>query len=130
MIDLGAALLVNTALLMTLHGLQVVARATEHGVNYALSNLDANKSESKFQKRTSRVARNQLEFVAALSALMTLAQFQSAELTEADLYSSMIIGARAAYIVITLLGLPFLRSASWLAGFTALVLFALDIVSA
>jgi uncharacterized MAPEG superfamily protein len=116
---LVASLLVNLIFLGALLGLQVLFRTTNHGVGYALSNLDKNNPKSILEDRLLRVKNNQLEFLVLVAPLILLVLPGQIALNHAPEIALAFVIGRAVYVLVTLAGIPFLRSASWLVGFFA-----------
>lgn len=119
MMTLVASLLINLIFLGALLGLQVLFRTTNHGLGYALSNLDKNNPKSILEDRLLRVKNNQLEFLVLVAPLILLALQGQTTLNHAPEIAIAFVVGRALYMFVTLAGIPFLRSASWLVGFLA-----------
>ncbi len=111
------ALLFNTFLFSLLLGAQTSIRACMHGLGFALSSLDKAVETSVLENRLKRVTANQLEFlVLAGLTLVAAVQWDVAIDNEAWIALSFVAG-RVLYIPMVVIGVPILRSGTWLIGF-------------
>ncbi|BDX05490.1 MAPEG family protein [Planctobacterium marinum] len=115
------ALLYNLVLYFMLLGLQVVYRARSHGLAYALSNLDAQKTEQKCQLRSRRAKDNQTEFLVFFCGLFICLEASEISVAHLGFLAIVIMISRSFYILSVLLGLPYIRSLSWLSGSIPLI---------
>lgn len=114
-------LLYNLVLYFMLLGLQVVYRTRSHGLAYALSNLDAQKTERKCQQRTRRAKDNQTEFLVFFCGLFICLEASGISVAHLSFLAIVIMVSRTIYILSVLLGFPYIRSLSWLSGSIPLI---------
>lgn len=113
------ALFINLVLLGVLLNLQILFRTTNHGLGYALSNLDKNNPKSVLEDRVLRVKNNQVEFLILITPLILIAMQSQTALSHASAIALALVIGRVAYVIVALAGIPVLRSATWLIGFIA-----------
>ena len=113
------ALMLNVLLFSMLLGAQVLLRSRTHGLRFALSSLDGKVRTSILEDRLQRVKTNQLEFLALLLPVATVAAASGTFVRHACWIALAFVAGRTLYTFVALAGVPVLRSASWLIGFLA-----------
>lgn len=111
----------NTALLGLLLLMQPVVRVLGFGARYALSNFDQRVQEGAFARRLAMVCANQVEAVTLLLPLVVIMATVSPGFPHPHIAAtaSVLLFARLAYVIVSLAGIPFLRSGAWVIGFAA-----------
>lgn len=110
-------LIFNTILFALLLGLQVIYRVRAYSLMYALSSLDEQKVDTKYQLRIRRAKNNQAEFLLLLFSLFFVIGYSTVELENIALVA-LVLG-RATYLIFTICGVAYLRSITWMVGFLA-----------
>ncbi len=113
------AVILNVLLFSLLLGAQVFLRSTTHGLRFALSSLDGKVRRSTLEDRLQRVKTNQLEFLVLLLPVMMAAAEGGTPIQHACWIALAFVAGRSLYVLVALAGIPLLRSASWLIGFSA-----------
>lgn len=108
-------LLCNIALLAVLLSIQPVYRMLGVGYAYALGNLDEDRDEGVLGRRIARAARNQVEALALITPVLTIAIHSDTSMSGLLLWTHIV--TRVLYSVCVLLGIPFLRSTFWVISF-------------
>ena len=111
--------ILNVALLAGLLLLQPLARTLTVGLTYALSSLDERLDEGNFARRLAMVSRNQIEALTLWTPMVLIAQHYALTHPHLIWIGTVFLAARITYAVVSLLGIPILRTASWLVGFAA-----------
>lgn len=111
----------NVILLGSLLLLQPLVRAIKKSPRYAFSNFDERVDEGVFARRLAMVCSNQVETLALWVPVVVLAAAVSPEFAHPhfSLIATVFLTARLAYIAISLVGIPLLRSGTWTVGFAA-----------
>ncbi|MEL6736094.1 MAG: MAPEG family protein [Pseudomonadota bacterium] len=111
----------NVGILAALLALQPVVRFVKTGPAYAVSNFDNRIKEGVFARRLAMVRSNQLEALALWITVVLCAVTVAPEIAHPHLplIATVFLAARLSYVVITLAGIPALRSAAWIIGFAA-----------
>ena len=111
--------LLNIVLLAGLLMLQPLVRTVNVGLLYALSSLDKRVDEGTISRRLAMVTNNQIEALTLWVPTVLIAQSTALSHPHLSLTGTVFLLARVAYAMISLAGLPFLRTASWLIGFVS-----------
>ena len=111
--------LLNVVLLAGLLLLQPLVRTLSVDLKYALSSLDKRVDEGTLARRLAMVTSNQTEALTLWVPTVLIAQSTALIHPHLALIGAVFLLARVAYAVISLAGLPFLRTASWLLGFVS-----------
>jgi uncharacterized MAPEG superfamily protein len=106
----------------------VVGTLSQAGLPWAASNRDVAMDFTGWVGRAHRAHRNMLESLVLFAALVLVAHAASRENAMTVLGAQIFIWSRAAYAVIYLVGLPYLRTAAWLAAFVGLALIFLQVI--
>ena len=109
--------LLNIVLLAGLLLLQPLVRTLNGGLIYALSSLDERIDEGAVARRLAMVAGNQMEALILWVPTVLVAQSMTLDHPHLLLIGAVFLVARVAYAMISLAGLPFFRTASWIVGF-------------
>ncbi|MGX9356659.1 MAPEG family protein [Roseobacteraceae bacterium S113] len=126
-----SALFWNTVLLVGLLILQPGTRVAGMGWTYSLSNMDQRQTEIPFARRLALAKSNQLEALIKWGLLILIGSVSAAEFANQNL-SLIALGfvvARVAYVAVTLLGIPVIRSSIWAIGLLLWFWFAWEIAS-
>lgn len=111
----------NVVLLAALFALQATVRVIGSGPKYALSSLDHRIEEGVFARRLAMVRSNQGEALALWVPVVVIAVTVAPDLANPhlSLIATIFLIARLAYAVISVAGIPLLRSSVWTVGFAA-----------
>lgn len=111
----------NVAILAGLLLLQPLIRVVRIGPAYAVSNFDNRINEGVFARRLAMVRSNQLEALALWITVVLCAGALAPEFTHPHLgvIATAFLTARLSYVVVSLAGIPVLRSVAWIVGFAA-----------
>lgn len=111
-------LLANTFILAALIVSQPLWREINIGIPYALSNLDHRRDEGVFARRLSMTVTNQIENLCLVIPISVIAlSLESSPGAAIATITYLHIGARFAYVAVTLFGIPYIRSIVWAVGF-------------
>ena len=120
MTELSLALLANSLLLGVLLLLQPIWRDIRHGVAYTVGTFDTRRPETVFERRLVMVVRNQIEALGLLVPVAILllmhVQMEHPFLSTAAVAHPV---SRVFYAIVSLAGIPYLRSLSWTVSFVA-----------
>jgi uncharacterized MAPEG superfamily protein len=106
----------------------VLGTLIQAGLPWAASNRDAPADFTGWVGRAHRAHHNMLESLVLFAALVLVAHAAGREDAMTALGAQIFIWARAAYAVIYLAGLPYLRTAAWLAAVVGLALIFLQVI--
>jgi len=122
--------ILNLALLGVLMLSQPLVRTLAGGLGYALSTLDERADEGIVARRLAMVVRNQVEALTLWTPAALIAQHASLSHPHLVLVGTAFLAARVTYTIISIIGIPVLRTASWIVGFFAWVYLVLLLWSA
>lgn len=128
--DILFALLGNTLLLAVLLLAQPLWRDVKHGMAYTLSSFDKRRPPTLGERRLAMVKNNQMETLALLGSFAILALATPAPEAATGLWAFIHIGSRIAYALVSLAGIPYLRSGFWTVSVAALAVMAYPIAAA
>lgn len=111
--------LLNVTLLAGLLLFQPLVRTLSIDLKYALSSLDNRLDEGTFARRLAMVTNNQIEALALWVPTVLIAQSTALSHPNLSLIGVVFLVARVAYAAISLAGLPYFRTASWIVGFVS-----------
>lgn len=109
----------NVVLLGVLLLSQPLARTLSSGLGYALSTLDERVDEGVVSRRLAMIVRNQVEAITLWAPIALIGQQAALSHPHLAAISVVFLTARVAYAIISLIGIPVLRTASWIVGFFA-----------
>ena len=109
----------NAALLALLSTLQPLVRDARMGLGYATGNMDERRDEGVLAARLVMVVRNRVEATALLVPVVLVALSRSAEPAGVGLACTVFLGSRVVYALVSLAGVPVLRSTARAVGFGA-----------
>ena len=111
----------NVAILAGLLLLQPLTRVVRIGPAYAVSNFDNRIDEGVFSRRLAMVRSNQLEALALWITVVLCVVALAPEITHPHLagIATAFLSARLSYVVVSLAGIPVIRSVAWIVGFAA-----------
>ncbi|ABD53017.1 MAPEG family protein [Jannaschia sp. CCS1] len=111
----------NVVLLGVLLLLQPLVRDIVVGFKYTISNFDNRVDEGVFARRLAMVRSNQIEALALWVPVILIAGIAVPDLTHPHLalIATVFLIARIAYAIMSLAGIPLLRSGAWTVGFAA-----------
>ena len=111
--------LANVALLALYLLLQPLVRDIMVGLCYTLSNFDERVDEGVFARRLAMVRSNQIEALVLWIPVVLIAQAWALMHPHLGVIGTTFLAARLAYGVVSLAGIPVLRSLSWTVGYAA-----------
>lgn len=120
----------NVTILAGLLMSQPLIRVVRIGPAYAVSNFDNRIDEGAFARRLAMVRSNQLEALALWITVVLCAVTIAPEITHPHVagIGTAFLSARLSYVVVSLAGIPVLRSVAWVLGFSAWVYLAWIVV--
>ncbi len=116
------------ALTVTQMVVAVLGTLTQAGLPWAAGNRDTAVDFTGWVGRAHRAHRNMLESLVLFAALVFVAHAAGRESAQTALGSNIFIWGRAAYAVIYLIGVPWLRTAAWSVGLVGLAMIFLQLI--
>ena len=111
----------NVVLLSALLALQPFVRIFKLNAQYALSNFDERVDEGVFARRLAMVRNNQIEALVLWLPVVLFASVFANNISHPHVswIASAFLISRFAYAVVSLAGVPVVRSIAWFVGFAA-----------
>jgi uncharacterized MAPEG superfamily protein len=106
----------------------IVGSITQVGMPTLMGNRDGMAEFTGWVGRAHRAHRNMLENLVLFAALVLVAHAAGRENGMTALGAQLFIWARAAFAVIYLIGIPYLRTAAWTVAFAGLALIFLQVI--
>jgi uncharacterized MAPEG superfamily protein len=106
----------------------VVGSATQVGMAPLMGNRDGLAEFTGWVGRAHRAHRNMLESLVLFTALVLVAHAAGRENATTALGAQLFIWGRAAFAVIYIVGIPYLRTAAWTVALAGLVLIFLQLI--
>jgi uncharacterized MAPEG superfamily protein len=106
----------------------IVGTLSQAGLPWAAGNRDTPMEFTGWVGRAHRAHRNTLENLLLFAVLVLVAHVAGRENAMTALGAQIFLWSRAAYAVIYLLGLPYLRTAAWFAAVAGLALIFLQVI--
>ena len=106
----------------------VLGSITQVGMPPLMGNRDGLAEFTGWVGRAHRAHRNMLESLVLFAALVLVAHAAGRENAMTALGAQLFLWGRAAYAVIYLVGIPYLRTAAWTVAFVGLVLIFLQVI--
>ena len=122
-------LALNAVILLVLYGIQG-ADTVLHAPTWGLGARDQHREGSVFTGRARRTVTNQIEAVAVFAPLVLIAHMLEVSNTLTVWGAGLFLGARVLYVPLYLLGVPYLRTLVWGAGFAGSAMIAYAVLTA
>ncbi|MEE4302197.1 MAG: MAPEG family protein [Pseudomonadales bacterium] len=103
---------------------QATALAASGGLGWGLGNRDEAREDSPLLGRAKRTAANHVEALVLFTPLALIAAVTGVSNGTTETAALTFLGARIAFVVVYLIGIPYLRTAIWGVGLLAALAFA------
>ena len=117
-------------MLPLLFAVQAGALAASGGLGWGLGNRDEPREDSPLLGRARRTAANHVEALAMFTPLVLVAAVANVSNGLTETAALVFLGARIAFVLIYLIGIPYLRTAVWGIGLLAVFAFAWGLLTA
>lgn len=103
---------------------QASALAVSGGLAWGLGNRDEVRADSPLLGRAKRTAANHVEALVLFTPLALVAAVTGVSNSTTETAALVFLGARIAFVLVYLIGIPYLRTAVWGVGLIAALAFA------